>query len=236
MNQNELRAYLDEFIETLPITDREFLAARLESLISVFPFNEYEYILMFLRDRSVLTFQDYEELRSRYVSANRYLDLFGLAPRIFGQVWGEQHLMDLDKRFVKPDKAVDSDFKGQYDLWIEGVRVEVKAARAIDTKKRGNLVSKALRSDSERPFWMNFQQLKFDICDVFVFIGVWVDVIRYWVLSHADVRNNPYLSHQHRGGVEYQIGITDENLRDFDRYLVDAPKIGNRIIEIGCHR
>jgi len=210
VNQNELRAYLDEFIETLPITDREFLAARLESLISVFPFNEYEYILMFLRDRSVLTFQDYEELRSRYVSANRYLDLFGLAPRIFGQVWGEQHLMDLDKRFVKPDKAVDSDFKGQYDLWIEGVRVEVKAARAIDTKKRGNLVSKALRSDSERP--------------------------RYWVLSHADVRNNPYLSHQHRGGVEYQIGITDENLRDFDRYLVDAPKIGNRIIEIGCHR
>ena len=191
---------------------------------------------MFLRDRSVLAFRDYEKLRNIYVSSNRYLDLFGLAPRIFGQVWGERHLMDLDKRFVKPDKAVDPDFEGQYDLWIEGIRVEVKAARAIDTKKRGNLVHKALRSDSERPFWMNFQQLKFDICDVFVFIGVWVDVIRYWVLSHEEVKNNPYLSHQHRGGVEYQIGITDKNLGDFDKYLVDAHEIGDRIIESGRHR
>jgi len=236
VNQNELREYLNKFIETLPSNDREFLAARLESLISVFPFNEYEYILMFLRERSVISFQDYEDLRSRYVSANKYLDLFGLAPRIFGQVWGEQHLMDLDKRFVKADKTVDPDFKGQYDLWIESIRVEVKAARAIDTKKRGNLVSKALRSDSKRPFWMNFQQLKFDICDVFVFIGVWVDVIRYWVLSHDDVKNNPHLSHQHRGGSEYQVGITDKNLSDFYNYLVDASQIGDRVIEIGHHR
>lgn len=236
MNQNELRAYLNKFIATLPRNDREFLAARLESLISAFSFNEYEYILMFLRDRSVLSFREYEELRSRYVSTNRYLDLFGLAPRIFGQVWGEQHLIDLDERFVKPDKDVDPHFDGQYDLWIEGIRVEVKAARAIDTKKRGNLVSKALCSDSKRPFWMNFQQLKFDICDVFVFIGVWVDTIRYWVLSHDDAKNNPYLSHQHRGGVEYQIGITDKNLRDFGKYLVDATEIGNRIIEIGRSR
>jgi hypothetical protein len=43
---------------------------------------------------------------------------------------------------------------------------------------------------------MNFQQLKLDVCDVFVFIGVWVDTIRYWVLSNDDVKSSPYLSHQ----------------------------------------
>lgn len=158
MTQQQLREYLDKFIETLEQQDREFLDACLQSLVSVFPFNEYEFILMFLRDRSVITFDDYEDLRRTYVSVNKYLNLYGLAPRIFGQIWGEQHLRDLDLRLKKADKVLDLEHEGQYDVWIEGVRVEVKAARAIDTKKRGDLVSKALRTDSSRPFWMNFQQ------------------------------------------------------------------------------
>jgi hypothetical protein len=76
-------------------------------------------------------YQAYEDLRSTYVSANQYLSLYGLAPRIFGQIWGEQHLRDLDPRFQQARKAVDPEYEGQYDLWIEGVRVEVKAARAL---------------------------------------------------------------------------------------------------------
>lgn len=65
---------------------------------------------------------------------------------------------------------------------------------------------------------MNFQQLKPDTCDVFIFIGVWVDEILYWVMSADEVKNNPYLSHQHRGGIEYQIGITHKNIHEFDVY------------------
>ena len=213
--------------------DREFLDARLRSLVSVFPFNEYEYVLMFLRDRSIIAFEEYEELRNSYVSINRNLNLFGLAPRIFGQIWGEQHLTDLDPRFKKADKTLDPEYQQQYDLWIENVRVEVKAARAIDSKKRGDLVSKALRTDSTETFWMNFQQLKLDICDVFVFLGVWVDAIRYWVLTNDMVKASPFLSHQHRGGVEYQIGITDENINEFVGYLVDPADIADRVVELG---
>ena len=213
--------------------DREFLDARLRSLVSVFPFNEYEYVLMFLRDRSIIAFEEYEELRNSYVSVNRNLNLFGLAPRIFGQIWGEQHLTDLDPRFKKADKTLDPEYQQQYDLWIENVRVEVKAARAIDSRKRGDLVSKALRTDSTETFWMNFQQLKLDICDVFVFLGVWVDAILYWVLTNDMVKASPFLSHQHRGGVEYQIGITDKNINEFVGYLVDPADIADRVVELG---
>jgi len=233
MTQRQLREYLNRLMSSLQKEDRALLDARLKGLVSVFPFNEYEYILMFLRDRSVITFQAYEELRDSYVSKNKYLNLYGLAPRIFGQIWAEQHLQDLDRRFRKANKTVDPEYEGQYDLWIEGLRVEIKAARAIDTKKRGDLVSKALRYDSDRPFWMNFQQLKLDICDVFIFTGVWVDRILYWVLSNDEVKANPYLSHQHRGGVEYQIGITNKNIRDFNRFLVPGSKVVDRILEIG---
>lgn len=230
MNQQELRAYLETLSASLPDDDRHILSARLESLISVFPFNEYEYILSFLLDRGIISFGEYEELRNNYVSDNRYLGLFGLAPRIFGQIWGETHLMDLDSRFVKPSRELDNEYDGQYDLLLETVKVEVKAARAINTKRRGEMVSKALRYDSDEPFWMNFQQLKMDLCDVFVFIGVWVDRLLYWLLSNAEVGQQPTRSRQHRGGIEYQIGITHRNIDNFRRFLVDSGSLADTVL------
>jgi hypothetical protein len=225
MTTQELQGYLDRLVTTLEPKDQRLLQARLNGLVSIFPFNEYEYILTFLVDRRALSFREYEKLRANYVSTNRFLELFGLAPRVFGQIWGEQHLQDIEPRFQKPSRVLDSNYAGQYDLWLDGVRVEVKAARAIHTKQRGALSSKALRYDSSEPFWMNFQQLKLDVCDVFVFIGVWVDEIVYWVLSNEQVKTNPYLGHQHRGGIEYQIGITHKNIAAFDLYRTSAHEL-----------
>lgn len=79
---------------------------------------------------------------------------------------------------------------------------------------------------------MNYQQLKLDICDVFVFIGVWVDRIVYWVISNDDVKQNEYLSHQHRGGIEYQIGITDRNISEFERFRTDPEHLGDTVMSL----
>ena len=230
MDQQGLMAHLESLCESLGSQDRQLLSVRLESLISVFPFNQYEYMLSFLMDRGVISFTEYEELRNRYVSDNPYLELFNLAPRIFGQIWGEAHLRDSDSRFVKPTRELDPDYEGQYDLMLEGLRIEVKSSRAINTRMRGEMVAKALRYDSDSPFWMNFQQLKLDICDVFVFIGVWVDRILYWVLSNSEVRNHPTRSSQHRGGIEYQIGITHRNIQQFQEFLVDSDSLADVIL------
>jgi hypothetical protein len=230
MDLKELENYLKSLTESLRDEDKQVLNARLKSLISVFPFNQYEYVLMFLLHREVITFDDYERLRNDYVSSNKYLELYGIAPRIFGEIWAQEHFRGLDSRFLKPGKQLDPSYVGQYDLWIENVRVEVKAARAINTKKRGDLVSKALRYDSSDPFWMNFQQIKLDAADVFIFIGVWVDQIVYWVLSNEEVKRNKALSHQHRGGIEYQIGITHKNIRDFDIYKVNPLEVAEKVL------
>ena len=232
MDLHELRQYLDQLSSSLEPEEREVLNARIQGLISVFPFSEYEFILMFLRDREVISFAAYEKLRDNYVSANRYLDLFSLAPRVFGQIWGEKHIMDLDPRFRKPDKSFDPEYDGEYDLWIEGIKVEVKSSRAIHTKKRGSIVSKALRYGSDDPFWMNFQQLKLDACDVFIFTGVWVDRIAYWVMSNEDAKRNEYLSHQHRGGIEYQIGITNKNIQEFERFQIRPEQLGDAVLSL----
>ena len=231
MNLQQLRTYIDRLSDSLKQEERQVLKSRLKGLISVFPFSEYEYILTFLVDHRVITFGDYEELRDNYVSSNRYLDLFGLAPRIFGGTWGEEHVKDLDHRFRKPDRSLDPDYEGQYDLWLDGMRIEVKASRATNTKTRGNLVSKALHYGSGDPFWMNYQQLKLDICEAFVFIGVWVNRIIYWVMSNEEIKTNKFLSHQHRGGIEYQIGIRDNNITDFDVYKTEAESVADTILD-----
>lgn len=234
MDIKQLKERLDLLPKKLNKDDRNVLNARLHSLISVFPFNEYEYTLMFLLDKKVINFEEYEKLRNNYISDKKYLYLFALGPRIFGQMWGQEHLMDLDKRFRKPTKELDKNFTGQYDLWIEGIKVEVKASRANNKKiKGGSLITKAISYGVADAFWMNFQQIKFNTCDVFIFIGVWIGQINYWVLSTKEVRKNKYISHQHRGGVEYQIGITDKNLSAFDKYKVAPLEIAKVVIAKG---
>ena len=116
------------------------------------------------------------------------------------------------------------------------MKVEIKAARAINTGIRGSLSSKALSKHSAEPFWMNFQQIKPDAAQVFVFIGVWVDSIVYWVLSRAEIRENPYLSHQHRGGIEYQIGVTEKNISQFDKFRVEPTRLAQAVIAKASQR
>ncbi|MCY4652252.1 MAG: hypothetical protein OXC95_03720, partial [Dehalococcoidia bacterium] len=110
--------------------DRVLIQARLQGLVSVFPFNEYEFIITFLMDRGVLSFSEYENLRANYASGNINLGLFELAPRTFGQTWGEKHLRDLNSEFQRPNRDLDPSYDGEYDLWVDGLRVEVKSSRA----------------------------------------------------------------------------------------------------------
>lgn len=224
MNLQELRKHLEKFIKSLGRKDRLMLKLELKKSSHAFPFNEYEFILAFLIDRRIISFSDYQKIRKIYISENKYLDWFGLAPRIFGEKW-EEHLISLDKRFCKPTKQLDPNYEGQYDLWLEGIRVEVKAARATARRRRENVISKGLHRNSTEDFWMNFQQLKLETCDVFVFIGVWIDEIIYWVMSANEVESNKYLSHQHRGGIEYQIRITNKNIDEFETYRASADSL-----------
>lgn len=233
MNKNNLDKKLEEWVKELPQESRQSLLARLTGLKSIYPFNEYEYRLMYLLDRNVITFKEYEDLRNSYVNSNPFLNLYSISPRVFGEIWAQQHLIDIDARFKKPSKKIDKKYSGEYDLYLDNgkriIKVEVKACRAINTKIRGGLETKALSFESREPYWMNFQQIKLDIADIFIFIGVWVDKILYWVLTNEEVKQHPTRSHQHRGGIEYQIGITDKNFNEFNGFLVEPNKLVDTI-------
>jgi hypothetical protein len=80
----KLQKELQELIATLPNAD-EF-HSRLESLISMYPFNEYEYIIATLLAAKRLSFDEYIELREAYIARNLFLYIFEIsAPRSFGE-------------------------------------------------------------------------------------------------------------------------------------------------------
>jgi len=221
--QKELARLLDQLPDAAAIRDT------LETLVSFYPFNEYEYMISHLLGRDILTLDQYLELRDGYIARNMFLYIFEISgPRTFGEAWAQGHLKELVPELAKSTKKLDPGYSGQYDFLLDGkIKVEVKASRGVDSELDAPLYVKALSFDSDRPFWMNFQQVKCACCDVFVWIAVWRDVINYWVLSSHEVANNPHYSRgQHRGNVgEGQLHITQENIRDFDQYAVQPNKL-----------
>lgn len=204
--------------------DDEFL----DNLYSVYPFNRFEYIISHLIAEKILSLEQYLEIRNAYLRRNKFLYVFEItAPRTFGEAWAQRHLNELIPELDRPSKDFDKNYTGQYDFWYNGISIEVKASRAVMRKGGGTLLEKALSSNSRHGFDMNFQQIKPSCAKVFVWIGVWRDVIRYWVLSSDEVKNNKYFSKgQHRGNVgEGQLWIKDTNIKEFEKYLVSPREI-----------
>ena len=235
------KAQLDSLINKLE-RPQDFRAV-LEGLVSVYPFNKYKYIISHLLGAGKLSIEAYRDLRDSYVDGNLYLYVFEIsAPRGFGEKWAYGQLRQLLPELKRPSRKLDPGCSGEYGFWLDwrdedkgnhGIRIEVKTSRAVDFEKPDQpLYPKALASDSDRPFGMNFQQIKPACADVFVWVGVWRDRIRSWVLSSDEVLKNKYYSKgQHRGNVgEGQLHLNKDYIVEFVPYEVQAVNIEDAII------
>ena len=118
----ELEAYKRSLssVEKLQLSD-----SVLDKLYAVYPFNKFEYTISHLIAKGVIALDDYLEMRAEYLQRNKYLHLFELAPRTFGETWGQQHLMEHVPEFKIPAKSLDPSYSGEYDLLLDDVHVEV---------------------------------------------------------------------------------------------------------------
>ena len=117
-------------------------------------------------------------------------------------------------------------------MWLDGIKIEVKASRAVDSDRSEPLYIKALARNTHRPFLMNFQQLKPQCCDVFIWVAVFRDEIVIWVMSSNEVLNNPLFSKgQHRGnrGNEGQLHIKHDNIHVLNEYELKDNDLGQFI-------
>jgi hypothetical protein len=223
----------------------------LDGINSIYPFSKYEYIISSLLSRNILSFEEYLELRDNYINRNLFLHVFEItAPRGFGDTWAFSHLLSVEPELKRPNKKIDPTYRGEYDLYLPcptgNIKIEVKASRAVDRDKADEpLYIKALSSDSERRFLMNFQQLKPACCDVFLWLAVYRDCVRYWVLKNTVVQKHHDFTPQHRNEstadrakdyekseiYEGQIMITNTNISSIEHYKVESRAIRQAIIE-----
>ncbi len=210
--------------------DLEAVIAIVEEDRAIFPFNEYEHLICNLINRGGLSYEQYIEIRTEYISENPNLWIFEIsAPRGFGESFAQTYIQGKSSKLKKPSKKLDPNYSGQYDLWLDGITIEVKASRAVDRDSDEPLYMKALSRDTKKKFLMNFQQLKPDCCDVFIWVAVFRDEIVLWIISSKDVASNPLYSSQHRGGIEGQVMVTSENVNLLSKYELTDDNIEKAI-------
>lgn len=202
---------------------------------AIFPFNEYEHLICHLINIDGLTFEQYIDLRTEYISENPNLWIFEIsAPRGFGEKFAQTYVHGKCSELKKPSKKLDPGYSGEYDMWLDGIKIEVKASRAVDAHSSEPLYIKALSRNTDKPFLMNYQQLKPQCCDVFIWVAVFRDEIVLWVMNSAEVQNNPLFSKgQHRGnsGNEGQLHVKHENVHLLEEYEVKDRDLGEVIRE-----
>jgi hypothetical protein len=200
---------------------------------SIFPFNEYEHLICNLIERGGLTYEQYIDIRTEYISANPNLWVFEIsAPRGFGEKFAQTYVQGKCSKLKSPNKKLDPNYSGDYDLWLDGIRIEVKASRAVDSDSEEPLYMKALSRKTDKNFLMNFQQLKPQCCDVFIWVAVYRDQIVLWVMSSKEVLENPsYSKGQHRGnkGNEGQLHIRQDNVAQFEKYELQGDNLEQAI-------
>ncbi len=78
---------------------------------------------------------------------------------------------------------------------------------------------------------MNFQQTKPRQFDVIVWVGVWLDTIRYWVLAACELESQRrFCDKQHLGNVgEGQLHVKHNNIHEFERYEAKPHKLEEAI-------
>jgi hypothetical protein len=244
-----LNKELDKLIDKLEHSSH--FRKDLDNINSIYPFSRYEYIISTLLAKNILTYNEYLELRDGYINRNLFLYVFEIsAPRGFGDTWAFSHLLSVEPELKRPNKKTDATYKGEYDLYLPystgNIKIEVKASRAVDRDKADEpLYVKALSSSVKNKFLMNFQQLKPSCCDVFLWLAVYRDRVKYWVLKNEVIRNHPDFTPQHRNETtadrvagydrstifEGQIMITNDNIDSIKDYLVEGREIRQAIIE-----
>lgn len=200
----KLNSEIDVLKDGLLAQDKFLLSQNELDKNSMYPFNKYANIFSVLLSKGNLSYEEYVRLRGEYFGRNPNLDKFEMAPRTFGQTWGEDWLK-LQKKDVLIDPPKKDGYTSQFDLWLPlendtGIKIEVKSSHVAEKDPERILAEKAYKKPKghnakeeieKLNFEMNFQQLKPSCCNVFVWIAVWLDDIDIWVIPASKIIMRP---------------------------------------------
>ena len=78
-------------------------------------------------------------MRANYISTAINLPLFDMAPRTFGESWGQSFIKSICLELLSPTTHIDEHFDGEYDLYLphdgKNIKIEFKSQIALKTKR-----------------------------------------------------------------------------------------------------
>ena len=170
---------------------------------------------------------DILKIYEKYNEDNKFIFTADMAPREFGETWAEGFIIEHNPDFVKSGTSL-------YDIdhIATGKKIEVKATRVTNGKSGGKLKErmKSIKNKDDAKDKLNFEQVKPGCCDFFVFLAVYRDGTRSWVIPSGDILNGDKIkfTRQHRGGdgSEGQVWVIPNKIK---AYECDINNIYNRI-------
>jgi hypothetical protein len=190
-----MQILLNQIKEILKKQNDQYLK-QFKNVNSIFPFSNIEFIFLNLIKDNIISIDYYLKIKQDFTKRNINMYLFEMSP------------VDFSKE-IRNNIILNSN-------------IIIKSSRAVSlNQKDSKLSEKALKLNDSDEFLMNFQQLKPNNSNDFLFVGVWLDGFKKWQLSSEELINHSsYSSIQHKGGIEGQIHITSENISNFSKYLV----------------
>lgn len=98
----QLREKIEELLCNSKCTKEEISSIMREK--ALYPFSRESRILAYLMSLGEITYDEYAKLDEDYCNRNQFLELFDMAPRTYGQTWGEEYIRKLFPQFIKATK------------------------------------------------------------------------------------------------------------------------------------
>ena len=214
------KEYWDNISLTLPKDRREELEA-------LFGKNNFEKKFLFAKILSLNPDDEVIKIYEKYNEGNKFIFTADMSPREFGENWAEGFIIENNQNLVKSGTSL-------YDIDHVGTdkRIEVKATRVTNGKSGGKLKErmKSIKDVDDEKDKLNFEQVKPLCCDFFVFLAVYRDNVRAWVIPSNDILDKEKIkfARQHRGGdgSEGQVWVTPNKIQ---AYECDVNNIYKRI-------
>lgn len=185
---------------------------------------------MFFIKENIYSVMDVQNALLGYKERNKYAYVASMPPRRFGEDECQEIVLSHLKNGVmnNPESAYDI-------IYNNNVKCEVKGCRASSFDKKNDRTPL-----SERMFMrgevakekFNFQQIKVDEADIFVFLVVYLDDIDCYVFDKNTLR--PMVNRQHRGGngSEGQVVIYSDK---HSQYRCGLNDLENKINELTAY-
>jgi hypothetical protein len=227
-----LEAKLKYYYDQLCCTDRKYIQRVVTCHKETFPLGtKYAKFIEVLVYLQVLTPAGSSRLLHQYRKRNPNIDAFCLESAAFGKTYARNAVSAL-ANFEKGSQKVD--------FFLGDLRVGLCASRAYKAKTqtvRGSVSKRALRSESRDNFSLKWEHMFVENIDVYIRIGVWLDVHRFWVLNSSEVVGSPdYKLGQTATAIDSSLTFVKGNIDSYARYEVPKEQLAQAVTDASARQ